>query len=271
MADRRRPEPDRPLPHVDVAGWLLGDLDPAEHTATRAHLATCATCREEADELRATADLALLSGPTAALPADLADRIVSAISNQPDGAPADAAATTPAAPPSRDPASTRPGGRRDDPRPTGRPRHNQARWARPVATAVVAVVAIVAAVFGLRGGQPGVVELDTQLVAASGGGASVDVVVRRLDTGRAVDVSSESLPILPDAGLYELWFVGPGDAATTPNRVSAGTFHPDEDGITQVVLHAAVVPDEYPIVVITAEPKDGDPAVNGPEVVRSTG
>lgn len=36
-----------------------------------------------------------------------------------------------------------------------------------------------------------------------------------------------------------------------------------------MVLHAAVVPTEYPTVVITAEPNNGDPAPNGPEVVRS--
>ncbi len=41
-----------------------------------------------------------------------------------------------------------------------------------------------------------------------------------------------------------------------------------EDGTTDVVLHAAVVPSEYPTPVITVEPRGGDPLPTGPEVVR---
>ncbi|MGH9270747.1 MAG: anti-sigma factor, partial [Ilumatobacteraceae bacterium] len=68
--------------------------------------------------------------------------------------------------------------------------------------------------------------------------------------------------------LYEVWFVGPGDAPDTPNRISAGTFHPDPDGRSQVTFAAAVDPALFPIVEITAEPGNGNPLPTGPVVLR---
>ncbi len=78
---------------------------------------------------------------------------------------------------------------------------------------------------------------------------------------------TDELPILPEGELYEVWFVGPGDAVGSPNRISAGTFHPDEEGRSNVDLTAAVDPAKYPRLVVTAEPGDGDPLPTGPEVV----
>ncbi len=54
-----------------------------------------------------------------------------------------------------------------------------------------------------------------------------------------------------------------------PNRISAGTFHPDDDGRSKVELTAAVDPSKYPELSVTAEPGDGNPAPNGPEVLRT--
>ena len=84
-----------------------------------------------------------------------------------------------------------------------------------------------------------------------------------------IDLRSDSLPILPRGDYYELWFAGPGDGAARPNRISAGTFHPDEDGRSRVRFAAAVDPALYPVLIVTAEPGDGDPRPTGPEVLRS--
>ena len=65
----------------------------------------------------------------------------------------------------------------------------------------------------------------------------------------------------PD-GLYELWFVGPR------GRVSAGTFHPDEQGRGVVRLLAAADPKQYPRLSVTLEPADGNPRRQGPEILR---
>lgn len=352
---------DRNLPHVDVAGWLLGDLEPDEHDRTGRHLAVCDTCRAELDDLRDTAEWVLAAGPDPEPSPDLADRIVAAIDAEahptpvippegltaadltrtdlvpptssmpatprppttgpdvgprrdtsasapqsaprsaprsvpretpqppidttphrpvvdattpPAGAPADS--EVPTAPPTSAPTAPdtdRPPVRDDDTRPgAGRARRDTSRWLRPVAAVAVAAVALVAFVLGtnLGAGDAGELELQARLVAPADD-TSAAVTVRRLGSGRAVDLTSDTLPILPDGGIYELWFVGPGDSPDSPNRISAGTFHPDADGTTAVVLHAAVVPTDFPTVVITAEPNNGDPAVNGPEVLRANG
>ncbi len=83
-----------------------------------------------------------------------------------------------------------------------------------------------------------------------------------------VVLRSDELPVLPKGELYEVWFLGPGDSASSPNRISAGTFHPDEDGRTRVQLAAAVDPARYPVLSVTKEAGDGDPRP-GVEVLRS--
>ena len=77
------------------------------------------------------------------------------------------------------------------------------------------------------------------------------------------------LPILPTGEYYQVWFVGPDDEPGAPDRISAGTFHPDPQGRSDVRFAAAVDPALYPIVEITAEPGDGDPLPTGPVVLRA--
>ena len=66
-----------------------------------------------------------------------------------------------------------------------------------------------------------------------------------------------------------MWFVAADDSPDSPDRISAGTFHPDPSGRSDVRFAAAVNPELYPIVEITAEPGDGDPLPNGPVVLRA--
>ena len=73
----------------------------------------------------------------------------------------------------------------------------------------------------------------------------------------------------PKGESYELWFVGPGDSREEPNRISAGTFHPDPEGRSNVTFAAAVDPAKYPVLSVTAEPGDGDPRPSRREVLRS--
>ena len=116
------------------------------------------------------------------------------------------------------------------------------------------------------GGEPP--ELQAVLGAPSGT-AQATVEVRRTGIGCVITFRSESLPILPKGRYYELWFVGPGDAPADPNRISSGTFHPDEHGRSHVRFAAAVDPVRYPILAVTAEPGDGDPRPSGTEVLRN--
>ena len=108
-----------------------------------------------------------------------------------------------------------------------------------------------------------------QEIATTGNGR-VEVVGRRVGIGRIVEIRSEAFPILPKGEFYEVWFLAPGDTQTAPKRISAGTFHPDLAGRTFVEMTAAVDPNKYPTLAITAETADGDPAPSTNEVMRGT-
>lgn len=103
----------------------------------------------------------------------------------------------------------------------------------------------------------------------TGEGAEAELSVVETGIGRVVTLRTDELEILPTGEYYEVWFVAPDDTPETPNRISAGTFHPDPDGRSDVTFAAAVNPALYPIVEITAEPGDGDPRPNGPVVLRT--
>ena len=104
---------------------------------------------------------------------------------------------------------------------------------------------------------------------APGGQATAAATGIRTGIGRTIQLRTDDLPILPPGDLYELWFVGPGDTPNDPNRISAGTFHPDDQGRSHVDLTAAVDPALYPELSVTSEPGDGNPAPTGPEVLRA--
>jgi hypothetical protein len=158
-----------------------------------------------------------------------------------------------------------------------RRRRVRARWQVPVAAAAGAALALTVGFTGgrlLRGdgggsGTPPVIEYAGPLLAPDGS-VGADVTVEKVGIGRVITFESDRLPILPAGELYEVWFVGPDDAPDAPQRISAGTFHPDPDGRSSVELVAAVDPALYPDIVVTAEPAGGDPAPNGPEVLRAS-
>lgn len=142
------------------------------------------------------------------------------------------------------------------------------------AAAAVSVLVAGAVTFSDRGANEdllagGIVEFELTLTSADGKTTAAATGVRT-GIGRIVRLRTDELPILPKGELYELWFVGPGDTPRNPNRISAGTFHPDEQGRSHVDLTAAVDPALYPAISITAEPGDGDPKPTGPEVLRAT-
>jgi hypothetical protein len=144
---------------------------------------------------------------------------------------------------------------------------------RRLALAGGLAVALAAAAMGgalleRDGGLPGELELEATLRAPDGG-SSATASVRATGIGRVIEFRTDDLPVLPKGEYYELWFVGPGDRPRKPNRISAGTFHPDEDGRSHVRFAAAVDPANYPRLAVTAEPGDGDPAPNGPDLLRS--
>jgi anti-sigma-K factor RskA len=225
--------------HHDLGAFALGVLDASERRAFECHLAECGRCRSELVELEEAAVLLAAAAPPFELPDDLERRTLAALER--------------AAGPRRQPKRDR----------------RRLRWRIAAAGVSVAAAVTAAVVVGLgAGGPPGDLELRTALVASTGT-ARASVEVRKTGIGRVIAFRSDSLPILPKGEYYELWFVGRGDAPGRRNRISAGTFHPDDDGRSDVELTAAVEPALYPTLSVTAEPGDGDPRPNGPEVLRS--
>ncbi len=227
--------------HLDLGAYVSGRLDPDDRLRFERHLETCRQCADELPRLQGVA--AAVSDAVAPLepPASLEARVIAAVER-------DAA---PSAPPK--------------PARTERVRRPLGLLGLAGATAVAAIA--IAAVIVRGGDGPGVLEFRAVLSAPQGT-SEASVEVRRTGIGRVVTFESDLLPILPRGDYYELWFVGPGDRPARPNRISAGTFHPDEEGNSDVRFAAAVDPALYPVLSVTAEPGDGDPRPTGPEVLR---
>ena len=250
----------RELPHVDLVSYLLGGMEDHEQAGVERHLHGCPACVAEVAELRPAARLLGRAAPAVALPAGLEQRTLEAVAaatSQENGrAPgAKARFERPAEPAHR----------------AVQPSRRRLAWRRPALATGLAVALAAAVVAGsqLGGGDelPGSLELDATLTGR--GGQTASAVVQKTGIGRVIDFRTEALPILPKGEYYELWFVGPGDRPANPNRISAGTFHPDEDGRSNVRFAAAVDPAQYPRLAVTAEPGDGDPAPSGLDILRS--
>lgn len=277
--------PDRTNDHELLVSYLLGELAEGERRGFESHLAGCAMCSAEAGELGGVA--AKLDQMSPLLPPpDLRAGVLAAVEAAATGEPSAGPepsrngagpARLAASEPPEPVAATQPEGVAVEvpPRREPAPRRERRRWggwglplgfAAALAAAAVAVV-IVVNTDGAAVAPVGVVEIEGPLSGESTG----ELVVSMLGTGREIDLSSPDFPILPKGEAYEVWFVGEGDSAGDPNRISAGTFHPDEDGNTEVMLHAAVDPAIYPLVEVTAEPTGGDPAVEGKVVAMLDG
>ena len=108
------------------------------------------------------------------------------------------------------------------------------------------------------------------MTAPDGQAADAELTVVGTGIGRVVELRTGILPILPTGEYYEVWFVSADDVAGAPDRISAGTFHPDPNGRSDVHFAAAVDPSSTRVVEITAEPGDGNPLPTGPVVLRAS-
>jgi anti-sigma-K factor RskA len=131
------------------------------------------------------------------------------------------------------------------------------RRRRPWWLLAPAVVAAAAAAFLMAGGGGERYEL-------RGLGAGVTATVETTGVGREVTLDIDRLRDPRPDGLYELWFVAPDG-----RRVSAGTFHPDDEGRGTVRLVGAADPAVYTEIRVSLEPADGKPRRQGPDVLRA--
>jgi anti-sigma-K factor RskA len=245
-------EQDPGAPHVDVAGYLLGTLDAAEREAFAAHLATCARCRRELEELRGLPDLLAQAPEPVDVPAGMEARVIAAVAREParGGTPRHRV--------------LRPG-------PAPRP-----RLALVAAAAAAAILVAFAGGIGLgRGLVPGGSPTqqspsplaNIHLVSATGSGASGDAVVRSAPGGKSIELTVRGLPPPPPGFFYTCWLVAGDDTLQHQNRISVGSFVTGATGSVTVRWETAADLARYPHLGVTLEPDNGNPLHQGPRVL----
>ena len=221
--------------HIDVAAYAAGLLDRREARAFEEHLAGCESCRREHRELGSLgAVLDLMPDHLPEPPPGLEALSLLAVER----------------------AAVQPAPRRRS--------GTRLTWRPVLAFSLACVAAVALGVTTMRDREPALEVVAT--LRGDAGTASIEVV--KTGIGRVVRFDTSDLPLLPQGDYYELWWVGPGDRRGRPDRISAGTFHPDERGESEVTFAAAVDPARYPRLAVTAEPGDGDPSPHGPDLLR---
>lgn len=226
--------------HADVAGYVLGVLEPDEVEAFEAHLADCAECRNEVAELSGLGELLAEAAPPVDVPSHLEDRTFAAIERAAEDDVAEPVTAV-------------------RPRPSRR-RTVELRRVLAVAATIVVLGAGVAVVRTATEPKPAVAEV-IELEAPAGRSGSAVARVRTTATGGAIEMEVNGLPQPPAGSFYECWLVAAqGDSPERPNRVSVGTFTVDADGHANVRWDFEADTKKFPRMGVTLEPGDGNPA-----------
>jgi anti-sigma-K factor RskA len=93
-------------------------------------------------------------------------------------------------------------------------------------------------------------------------GASGELRGEKVGENSRVELEVEDLPELQKHEYYEMWY-----ATEDGERISCGTFRVKSEGPTTVNLTAPALATSYPVIEVTREPDDGDPAVSGRKIL----
>ena len=224
-------------PLHDVAGYVLGVLEPDDAAAFEAHLRRCAACRAEVADLAPLTAALDQAAPAVDLPPGLAARTFAAVEH---------AATA---------AAARDVGRRSR------------RALLGVAIAATAVAALVAALLVAWPSEPARARRVT--LVSDVAGRTGHVALQRTKAGIVIDLAVEGLAPSGEGEHYECWYLSAADSPPTPERISAGTFTVDADGRARVRMTTAADPAEYPRIAVTRQHAGADPAALGEPVLWS--
>jgi anti-sigma-K factor RskA len=162
----------------DVAAYVLGALEPDEVSSLRAHLATCAHCRQEVASLQLLTGALAESAPRYPTPASLRRRVLRTARSEPKTS-------------------------------TAHPRPARPGWPARAAGALLAAAIVVVGVAALAGGGSNASRVIQASVHGTAGSAEL-----RVSSGRG-DLIVAGLPP-PQAGrIYEVWLQH-GNAAPSP-------------------------------------------------------
>jgi hypothetical protein len=255
--------------HIDEESLaLLAIGDDAPSGAAADHLAACPSCRTELEDLRHVVSVAKSSQDVdlAQPSARVWDRIATDLGfDDRSAAPATEPAPAPAAAPTA-------------PAPAAAPEHvaprRRSRVRRRTALLLTAAAAVVGLVLGLGGGwflfSGGPVGADTVVSRTAldplpgWSGARGSAELERDGDGRlSLVVDLDHRASNGAAPLREVWMM----RSDLSGLVSVGFL----DGDTgRFVVPSGIDPSRYPVVDVSAESDDGDPAHSGDSVVRGT-
>jgi anti-sigma-K factor RskA len=213
---------------ADTAGaYVLGAMASTERNEFEAHLATCAVCQEEVDELRPAADALPMASPPLLPPRELKDRIMAEVEREAEllgaaGAGAD--------------------------RPQRTERRRRRAWLSGWRLAPVAAALLIAGVLAgsaLSGSESSSVPFDRA-------GAELEI-----SDGQATLVA-ENLPEPPEDRVYEVWLMPEGSDTPQPTNV---LFTPRGDGSAVAAIPGSV--DDIQQVLVTDEPRGGSDEPTG--------
>jgi hypothetical protein len=231
------------VPHSTPEQLALAALGEPLPDADAAHLAGCAQCSAEVAALRRPVDLLAVPELAGTAPE---------VTPPPQVWTAIAAATGVTAVPPSSGAEVVP----------LRPRRSRTRWLTIAAAVLVGGVVGGAAVALTRDDDSGgAVVATAALDPLPEEDASGRAEVRDVDGTRSLQVDLDA-PSLPD-GYYEVWLLQPDAVRMVP----VGVVH---RGDTVLPLPDDLDLGDYPLVDVSVEPMDGDPAHSGVSVARGT-
>jgi anti-sigma-K factor RskA len=214
----------------DAAAYVLGALDENEAIAFRAHMASCAACREEVDLLQSAASALPMMVPQYQPPGTLRSSVMNQVRSE---------ARRPAAAP-----ATQRGGRKWLARPVPKP--------VLVALGALLVVAVVTIVLSNRTAGTRYIPAKT---AWRSGGAAV-----KLNSGHG-ELLVQGMPAPPAGKVYEVW-VQHGHRAPSPTDA---LFDVNSSGQAAVEVPGRL--SNRDTVLVTAEPAGGARVPTPPVVI----
>jgi hypothetical protein len=256
------------LEHADVAGWVLGALDPADAAAFETHVGSCQVCQAAVADLEPVARSLRFAAPAVDPPADLQARTIAAVQDaimaaaRPEQAPVrpEQAAVRPGQAPVRPgQAPVRPGqapvrpGQAAVPAQASRwwQRHWRSRFA-PLFTAVGAAAVTAAAFLGVQ-----LFAFAAPAAAATyvlspqpGQAGSATATTRDVAGGYEIQLTARDLPKLGPGEFFECWYVGPDSRPGHPELITGGTFSASHGTFT---MWTAAEPGKFRQMEITEE------------------
>jgi anti-sigma-K factor RskA len=132
-------------------------------------------------------------------------------------------------------------------------------WVPAAAALLVAGILGIGLLVAITGDSSSGVPLTATALAP---GASGELRGEKVGENLRVELEVEDLPELRKHEYYEMWY-----ATEDGERISCGTFRAQPEGPTTVNLSAPALAISYPVIEVTRESDDGDPAASGKKIL----